>query len=73
MPDEVRAEIGPYFIDRGAVIDEDSRKLPKLDHETAHYVRKSLTVSLRTLISAFPDHSILSISWFSAHFLSFLL
>lgn len=43
MPDEVRAEIGPYFMERAAVIDEDSRKLPKLNHETAHYVRKSLT------------------------------
>ncbi|XP_020585322.1 palmitoyl-acyl carrier protein thioesterase, chloroplastic-like [Phalaenopsis equestris] len=43
MPDEVRAEIGPYFLERAAVLDEDSRKLPKLDHDTAHYVRKNLT------------------------------
>ncbi|KAL0905784.1 hypothetical protein M5K25_024222 [Dendrobium thyrsiflorum] len=43
MPDEVRSEIGPYFIERTAVVDEDSRKLPKLDHNTAQHVRKSLT------------------------------
>lgn len=43
MPDEVRAEIGPYFIERTAVIDEDSRKLPKLDDDTAQYVREGLT------------------------------
>ncbi|KAI0491794.1 hypothetical protein KFK09_026055 [Dendrobium nobile] len=43
MPDEVRSEIGPYFIERAAVVDEDSRKLPKLDHNTAQHVRKSLT------------------------------
>ncbi|KAK8936243.1 hypothetical protein KSP39_PZI013152 [Platanthera zijinensis] len=43
MPDEVRAEIGPYFIERTAVVDEDSRKLPKLDDDTAHHVQKGLT------------------------------
>ncbi|XP_020582393.1 palmitoyl-acyl carrier protein thioesterase, chloroplastic-like [Phalaenopsis equestris] len=43
MPDEVRAEIGPYFIERMAVIDEDSRKLPKLDDDTAQYVQEGLT------------------------------
>lgn len=45
MPDEVRAEIGPYFIDSAPIVDEDSRKLPKLDEVTADYVRKGLTVS----------------------------
>uniref|UniRef100_A0A7N0TC02 Acyl-[acyl-carrier-protein] hydrolase n=1 Tax=Kalanchoe fedtschenkoi TaxID=63787 RepID=A0A7N0TC02_KALFE len=43
MPDEVRAEIQPYFIDSDPVVDEDSRKLPKLDEVTADYVRKGLT------------------------------
>ncbi|KAI0487861.1 hypothetical protein KFK09_027684 [Dendrobium nobile] len=43
MPDEVRAEIGPYFIERTAIIDEDSRKLPKLHDDTAQYVREGLT------------------------------
>ncbi|CAM8888581.1 unnamed protein product [Rhodiola kirilowii] len=43
MPDEVRAEIQPYFIDSAPIVDEDSRKLPKLDEVSADYVRKGLT------------------------------
>ncbi|KAH7657291.1 Acyl-ACP thioesterase protein [Dioscorea alata] len=43
MPEEVRAEIEPYFLERSAIIDEDSRKLPKLDDDTADYIRKGLT------------------------------
>lgn len=43
MPDEVRAEIGPYFADTPPVIDEDGRKLPKLDDNTAEYIRTGLT------------------------------
>lgn len=46
MPEEVRAEIEPYFLERSAIIDEDSRKLPKLDDDTADYISKGLTVSL---------------------------
>lgn len=47
MPDEVRAEIEPYFVDSAPVVDEDGRKLPKLDEVTADYVRKGLSVSLQ--------------------------
>ncbi|XP_072980644.1 palmitoyl-acyl carrier protein thioesterase, chloroplastic-like [Typha angustifolia] len=52
MPEEVRAEIGPYFMEHSAILEEDSRKLPKLlsklgkkldSDSTAHYVRKGLT------------------------------
>ncbi|PKA63436.1 Palmitoyl-acyl carrier protein thioesterase, chloroplastic [Apostasia shenzhenica] len=43
MPEEVRAEVGPYFIERTAIIDEDSKKLVKLNDNTAHYVKKGLT------------------------------
>lgn len=43
MPDEVRAEIGPFFADTPPVIGEDGRKLPKLDDNTAEYIRKGLT------------------------------
>ncbi|XP_019173239.1 PREDICTED: palmitoyl-acyl carrier protein thioesterase, chloroplastic-like [Ipomoea nil] len=43
MPDEVRAEIGSYFVDTPPIIDDDSRKLPKLDDETAQYIRSGLT------------------------------
>ncbi|KAL9443471.1 hypothetical protein AB3S75_016767 [Citrus x aurantiifolia] len=43
MPDEVRQEIEPYFLNSDPVVDEDSRKLPKLDDSTADYVRRGLT------------------------------
>ncbi|KAK9269365.1 hypothetical protein L1049_001136 [Liquidambar formosana] len=42
IPDAVREEIEPYFIDSSPVVDEDSRKLPKLDDNTADFVRKGL-------------------------------
>lgn len=45
LPDEVREEIGGYFVDFPPVVDEDSRKLPKLDDNNADYVRAGLTVS----------------------------
>lgn len=43
IPEEVREEIEPYFFNCESVVDEDSRKLPKLDDNTADYVRKGLT------------------------------
>ncbi|XP_058111828.1 palmitoyl-acyl carrier protein thioesterase, chloroplastic [Magnolia sinica] len=43
MPEEVRGEIEPYFIEHAAILDEDSRKLPKLDDSTADYIRRGLT------------------------------
>lgn len=43
MPDEVRAEIGSHFVDTPPIIDEDNRKLPKLNDETADYIRSGLT------------------------------
>ncbi|CAK9154426.1 unnamed protein product [Ilex paraguariensis] len=45
IPDEVRAEIGIYFVDSPPVVDEDGRKLPKLDDKTADSIRTGLTVS----------------------------
>ncbi|XP_065848848.1 palmitoyl-acyl carrier protein thioesterase, chloroplastic isoform X2 [Euphorbia lathyris] len=42
IPEEVRAEIEPYFVNFDPVVDEDGRKLPKLDDNTADYVRKGL-------------------------------
>jgi fatty acyl-ACP thioesterase B len=46
MPEEVRAEIGPYFIDRLAIREEDAKKLPKTEKDSSeHFVRKGLTVS----------------------------
>ncbi|KAK4479168.1 hypothetical protein RD792_014679 [Penstemon davidsonii] len=43
MPDEVREEIGGYFMDSPPVVDDDSRKLPKLDDNTADHIRTGLT------------------------------
>uniref|UniRef100_Q9FQY0 Acyl-[acyl-carrier-protein] hydrolase n=1 Tax=Iris germanica TaxID=34205 RepID=Q9FQY0_IRIGE len=43
FPEEVRAEIEPYFMERAPVIDDDNRKLPKLDDDTADHVRNGLT------------------------------
>ncbi|KAF3791158.1 Palmitoyl-acyl carrier protein thioesterase [Nymphaea thermarum] len=42
IPDEVRGEIGPYFVQDGPIIDEDGRKLPKLDDSTAGHIRTGL-------------------------------
>lgn len=43
IPDEVRAEIERYFVDTPPIIDDDNRKLPKLDENTADHVRDGLT------------------------------
>ncbi|THF97555.1 hypothetical protein TEA_023557 [Camellia sinensis var. sinensis] len=43
IPDEVRVEIGLYFVDSPPVLDEDSRKLPKLNENTIDYIRIGLT------------------------------
>ncbi|KAI3923608.1 hypothetical protein MKW98_011238 [Papaver atlanticum] len=43
MPDEVRAEIEPYFMDCDPILEEDSRKLPKLDDDTADFIQAGLT------------------------------
>ncbi|KAK8545212.1 hypothetical protein V6N13_066504 [Hibiscus sabdariffa] len=43
IPEEVRGEIEPYFMNTDPVVAEDSRKLVKLDDNCAEYVRKGLT------------------------------
>ena len=43
IPDEVRAEIGSYFVDSPPIVDDDSRKLPKLDDTNADNMRTGLT------------------------------
>ncbi|XP_068652201.1 palmitoyl-acyl carrier protein thioesterase, chloroplastic-like [Aristolochia californica] len=42
LPEEVRGEIEPYFAHRDPIVNEDSRKLPKLDDNTADFVQKGL-------------------------------
>ncbi|XP_010557578.1 PREDICTED: palmitoyl-acyl carrier protein thioesterase, chloroplastic-like [Tarenaya hassleriana] len=43
LPGEVRGEIEPYFVNSDPAVDEDSRKLPKLDDNTADFVRSGLS------------------------------
>ncbi|KAF8034406.1 hypothetical protein BT93_C0644 [Corymbia citriodora subsp. variegata] len=43
LPEEVRGEIEPFFLNSPPVIAEDNRKLPKLDECTADFVRSGLT------------------------------
>ncbi|XP_031380551.1 palmitoyl-acyl carrier protein thioesterase, chloroplastic-like isoform X2 [Punica granatum] len=43
IPEEVRGEIEPYFLNSAPVVDEDGRKLPKLDGSNADYVLSGLT------------------------------
>lgn len=43
IPEEVREEIGSYFVNSPPVVEEDNRKLPKLD-DTAEYIRRGLSV-----------------------------
>ncbi|XP_073052298.1 palmitoyl-acyl carrier protein thioesterase, chloroplastic-like [Primulina eburnea] len=43
IPDEVRDEIGGYFVDSPPVVDQETRKLPKLDDTTADYIHTGLT------------------------------
>jgi fatty acyl-ACP thioesterase B len=43
IPDEVRGEIEPHFLNSAPVVEEDSRKLRKLDGNTADYVRRGLS------------------------------
>ena len=45
IPEDVRGEIEPYFLNSDPVVNEDSTKLPKIDDKTADYIRKGLTVS----------------------------
>ena len=48
IPEEVRGEIEPYFVNSDPVLAEDSRKLTKLGDKTADYVRSGLTISTNT-------------------------
>ena len=44
MPEEVRGEIAPWFIDRHAIVEEGAEKIIKLD-SNAKYVDSDLKVS----------------------------
>ncbi|RDX67883.1 Palmitoyl-acyl carrier protein thioesterase, chloroplastic [Mucuna pruriens] len=42
IPEEVRGEIGCYFVDSAPVVEEDNRKLSKID-DTANFIRTGLS------------------------------
>lgn len=43
MPEEVREEIEPYFLNSAPVVEEDNQRLPKLNDDTADFIRSGLT------------------------------
>jgi hypothetical protein len=43
IPDAVKAEIQPYFTERNVFVAEDTRKLHKLEDDTAQYICSDLT------------------------------
>lgn len=51
IPDEVREEVQPFYLNRAAipVEDSDSAKIEKLNDQTAHRIRTGLAVSLTLL------------------------
>jgi fatty acyl-ACP thioesterase B len=57
IPEDVRGEIEPYFLNSDPVVNEDSTKLPKLDDKTADIIRKGLTVSrsAKTCVVSFTE------------------
>lgn len=44
IPEEVRGEIGSYFVESAPILEEDDRKLTKLDDSTADHIRSGLSV-----------------------------
>ncbi|KAL3696425.1 hypothetical protein R1sor_010501 [Riccia sorocarpa] len=43
MPDEVRAEISPHYLERSAILEKNSEKIVRLEEDAAEYVRSNLT------------------------------
>jgi fatty acyl-ACP thioesterase B len=50
IPEEVREEIGSYFVESAPILEEDDRKLTKLDDSTADYIRSGLSVCMRFVV-----------------------
>lgn len=48
IPDEVRKEVQPFYLNRAAIATEnsDGDKIEKLTDQTAHRIRNGLAVSL---------------------------
>ena len=59
FPQEVRAELDPYFVDAPPDVKQDTRKWSKRDENIVDHVCNGLMVSLvffymRTMVYAFP-------------------
>lgn len=67
LPDEVRAEIGNYFVDTPPIVDEDSRRLPKLTDSNADYIRTGLTVSQFAFQKAITLINLIKFKFLYAH------
>ena len=63
IPEEVRSEIEPYFVEQPAILDEDSRKLPKLNDDTADYVKRGLTPRWSDLDVNQHENNVKYIGW----------
>uniref|UniRef100_A0A7N0T7F6 Acyl-[acyl-carrier-protein] hydrolase n=1 Tax=Kalanchoe fedtschenkoi TaxID=63787 RepID=A0A7N0T7F6_KALFE len=63
MPDEVREEIEPYFMNADPLVDDDSTKLPKLAVDAADYVREGLTPKWSDLDVNQHVNNVKYISW----------
>lgn len=54
MPEEVRAEISPWFIDKQAIKEDVPEKILKLDNK-AKYVNSDLKVKFINITSSFQS------------------
>lgn len=63
IPDEVKKEVQPFYLDRMSIptVDSDGEKIDKLTDETADRIRSGLAVSIiiHNLSSSIPDSVIL--------------
>lgn len=63
IPDEVKKEVQPFYLDRMSIptVDSDGEKIDKLTDETADRIRSGLAVSIiiHNLTSSIPDSVIL--------------
>lgn len=50
IPEEVREEIGSFFVESAPILEEDDKKLTKLDDSTADYIRSGLSVCSHSLL-----------------------
>ncbi|CAA7409934.1 unnamed protein product [Spirodela intermedia] len=63
MPEEVRAEIQPFFFERTSTVEQDDRKVEKVDEETADYVREGLSARWTDLDCNQHVNNVKYISW----------